>query len=61
MEIFKHEKLILAWFQFTRKQVVSYELMFTAQPECRGTQGCREEVPGVPPNIENFEITYLCI
>ncbi len=23
-----------------------------SQPGCRGTQGCREEVSGVPPNIE---------
>jgi hypothetical protein len=23
-----------------------------SQPRCRGTKGCREEVSGVPPNIE---------
>jgi hypothetical protein len=25
-----------------------------SQPGCRGTQGCREEVSGVPPNIVFF-------
>ncbi len=31
-----------------------YKTPYTSgsQPGCRGTQGCREEVSGVPPNIE---------
>jgi len=29
-----------------------------SQPGCRGTQGCREEVLGVPPNIK-FAIFFI--
>jgi hypothetical protein len=28
-----------------------------SQPECRGTQGCREEASGVPPNV-SFTVLF---
>jgi len=37
--------------KYKNKRIASIFNRSDSQPGCRGTQGCREEVSGVPPNV----------